>query len=540
MKNKSKYPEYLFAIPDYNPVETAEDCYFDEERANHIIDFYSQMLCLIEGVPSYPAFELNDWQKAIVGNLFGWYTPEGIRRYRESFIFCPRKNGKTPLVAGIINYVAFCVDETGGQIYSSAGEKDQAALIYRHAWGMIEQNEELKKISKSYKTSKTIEFYDGNVFYKALSADADSKHGQNAHLIVNDELHVHKKRDLIDTLDTSVASRQEPLIIDITTAGHDKETICGERYEYACNVRDGVVQDKTFLPVIYEIKKEDYFRWEDPEVWKYCNPNLGVSVSIDYLEKACCKAKRVPAKENVFRRLHLNQWTQQVTRWLSIDEWNACKHEISFDKNIIWMAGLDLSSTTDLTALCFVGFDSSGVLHWHTYPFMPQDTAHIREQQDGVNYLTWARQEKIELTKGNCIDYKTIEKRIVEYWDVYKPKELCYDRFYANEIIVNLQDEGIECTSMGQGFASMTAPCKKLEALVLEHNIAHDSHPVLRWCVGNVAVKIDESDNYRPIKASGVKRIDPVVAGLMAIGRLISCNFKRKKSKYEDEGAYWL
>ena len=532
------YPDYLQLIPDYDPVATAEDCTFDAEIAQLAIDFFAEELCLIEGVPGYPAFVLEDWQKAIIANLFGWLRPDGTRRYTEAFLMIPRKNGKTPLMAGVINHVAYNEDEPGGQIYSSAGEKNQAALIFRHVAGMIQRNPELDKRAKIYKTYKSAEFYGGDCIYNALSADANTKHGQNAHLIINDELHVHKTRDLIDTLETSTASRKQPLVIHITTAGYDKETICYEKYDYACKVRDGVINDSSFLPVIYEIKQADYDRWDDPVVWEYCNPNLGISVNRDYLEKQCQKAKAIPAKENTFRRLHLNQWTEQECRWLSVKAWQDCNVELRSDNGIIWIGGLDLSTTTDLTAFTALGFDSLGNLHWHSWPFIPKDNATKREHQDGVPYLTWARQGKITLTDGNVVDYNVIQDHILKMHQIYNFAEIAYDPYNATQMILNLQDKGIECTPYGQGIKNISPPCKALEALLLAGKIAHDDHPVLNWCVSNVTVKQDENENIKPVKPKNFKRIDIIVAGLMALGRLITENHETQESIYEERDPF--
>lgn len=533
-----KYPKYLKSIPGgYDPIATKEDCYFDNTAAEHIIKFFATQLVLAEGVPGCPNFILEEWQKAIVGNLFGWKRPDGTRRYRRGFFMIPKKNGKSPLMAGVINYVAFNEDEPGGQIYSTAGDMEQAAIIHRHASKQIQHNEEMTDNSRIYKTYHSIEFWGGDVIYKALSAEDGTKHGINAHLIIHDEVHVHKKRDLIECVDPSTASRRQPLILDITTAGFDKETICGERYEYACDVRDGVIDDKALLPIIYEIKKEDFKRWDDPIVWAYCNPNLGVSVNLDFIETACKMAKKIPAKENSFRRLHLNQWTQQQTRWLSVDTWKDCQYELISSKSIIWVAGLDLSTSIDLTCLTMLGIDSDGVLHWHCWPFMPKETAHLRELQDGVPYLTWAKQGYIELTEGNAIDFNFIEKRAKEECDRFGAVELAFDRMNATQIIQNLDAHGIEVTAYGQGFLSMNAPCKYLETQLLAGKIAHGNHPVLTWSISNVEVKQDDHDNIKPIKPKNTKRIDPVVSGLMALGRLISENRVKKKSVYETRGA---
>jgi phage terminase large subunit-like protein len=241
------------------------------------------------------------------------------------FLYVPRKNGKTPLSAGICNYVLFCDGEPGAQIYSAAAEKEQAALLYRHAVGMITQEPELDSRARIYKGHKSVVLKDdpGSVF-KVLSADADTKHGGNSHLVLIDELHAQPNRELVDVLQTSMASanRPQPLLVHITTADFDRESICNEKHDYACKVRDGIIEDESFLPIIYEVTKDD--DWKDERVWHKANPNLGVSVSLDYLRRECKRAQDTPTYENTFKRLHLNLKTQNDVRWLQLDRWDAC------------------------------------------------------------------------------------------------------------------------------------------------------------------------------------------------------------------------
>lgn len=534
-KYDGKYPDYLRLIPDYDPIATKEDCWFDIEAAELAIDFFSECLHLWEGVVGDPPFILRPWQKAIVGNLFGWKRPDGTRRYRASFIEVPRKNGKTPLMAGIVLLVAYTDGEPGAQIYSSAREREQAAIIFKHAEKMIERDPDLAARSKVYKTFRSIEFNGGDSVYKALSADADTKHGANIHCVINDELHVHKNRDLIDTLETATASRKQPLIIDITTAGWDKTTICFERYEYASKVRDGVIKDKALLPVIYEIKKEDYKKWDTIDVWKRCNPNFGISVSEEYFVRQCNKAKETPAYENTFRRLHLNQWTSLVSQWLSMAKWDLCNEKPSDSKTLDWIGGLDLSASQDLTAYVLSAFDENGKLHVHAYPFIPADIAVVKEKTDRVPYLTWHKQGFIDFTDGDVVDYDHIREKILELNRQYDVIENVYDPFNATQLVTQLHSEGLNCVSYGQGIKNMSEPSKVLEQLILKLLLAHGGHPVLTWCASNVMVKMDENENIKPVKTKGTKRIDPMIALIMTIARHISGDAKPKKSKYEDE-----
>ena len=522
------------AIAGYDPYESAGDCYFDEKAAQAVVDFFSDELELIEGKCAGKPFQLEGWQQKIVRNLFGWKRPDGTRRYREAFIFVPRKNGKTPFCAGLINYVAFCDGEPGAQIYSAAGEREQAALVFRHAAGMIARNPVLSALSRVYRTFKSIEFGGGATVYKALSADADTKHGLNAHLVINDELHVQPNRDLVDTLETATASRLQPLIVHITTAGFDRSTICYEKYDYAKKVRDGIIENPSFFPVIYEAEPTDDWRLES--TWVKANPNLGVSVELDYLRQACEEAKQIPAKENTFKRLHLNIWTEQDVRWLSQERWDTLAGRVNTETPCF--AGLDMSTTTDLTAFVLVFKDGE---RYSVKPFFfaPRENAINREKKDGVPYLTWARQGFLELTEGNVVDYDYVRRRINEIGREYEIKGIAADRWNATQLIVQLAGDGFELVPFGQGFASMSGPCKKLEEIILGENLTHDNNPVMNWCVSNVCVKEDPAENIKPIKSKKTERIDGVVALVMGLGLCIQEEVSRP-SVYENRGVSLL
>lgn len=524
-------------IPGYSPIETAGDCWFDAERAQLCIDFFQEHLCFIEGEKAGQPFDLEPWQQSILANLFGWMRPDGSRRYREAFIFVPRKNGKTPFVAGIVDMVAFVDGEAGAQLYAAAGEREQAALTYRHAAGMIARNPELAKRSRAYRTFKSIEFYDGDCVFKALSADADTKHGLNAHLVVNDELHVQKNRDLIDTLETSTASRRQPMIIHITTAGFDKHTICYEKYSYAEKVRDGSIDDPKFFPVIYEALEDD--DWTQEETWRKANPNLGVSVSLDYLKSACKEAQDVPAKENTFKRLHLNIWTEQETRWLSMSKWNACDEKCDETKLFgkPCFAGLDLSSNKDITAFVMAfQVDNSVVLIPRFW--IPKANATERERKDGVPYSVWERQGFLTMTDGNVIDYEYVIDDIMKDYEKFDVRGTAFDRFGFEAVrqrFIRVGADESKFISFGQGYLSMSPPMKELEKLVLEGAIVHNDNPVLKWMASNVAVLQDPAGNVKTNKDKSSEKIDGIVAAIMAIG-LMTIDPGPETSVYEKRG----
>jgi phage terminase large subunit-like protein len=347
-------------IPGYDPWATAlPGQRFDVNLARRAIAFFHDMLVFVEGERAGEPFDLEPWQAAIVGNLFGWIdATTGHRRYREGFVFVARKNGKSSWAAGISLYLLLCDGEPGAQVYSAAADQQQSALIFRHAMQMIAHQQRLLARTRIYRAFKSIEVPETGSIFRALTADAQTKHGLSVHGAVIDELHAHPTRDLVDVLQTATGARRQPLTVHITTSDYERVSICNEKYEYAKKVRERTIEDPSFLPVVYEAQPTD--DWADPAVWRKANPNLGVSVKQDYLERECARAKESPAYLNTFLRLHLNIRTNADVAAFDMRQWDACRGEKGFHELAAELegrecyAGLDLASTEDLTALVLV------------------------------------------------------------------------------------------------------------------------------------------------------------------------------------------
>lgn len=499
-------------LPGYDPYETGEGYWFDEDAAERACGLF-ECLKLIEGEHAGKPFHLEDWQKAIVGAMYGWKSEEtGLRRYREAFVYVPRKNGKTMIAAGLVLAAMFVDEEPGAQIYSAAAEREQAALVFRQASGMIAREPQLQSIAKVYKTFRSIEIPQTNTIYKALSADADTKHGLGAHMVIVDELHAHPNAELVDVLQTSMGSRRQPLLVHITTADYDRPSICNTKHDYAIKVRDGVFNDPSFLPVLYEASEAD--DWTDPDVWARVNPNLGVSVRQEYLERECQRAQNEPSYENTFKRLHLNIKTQQDVRWLPMSKWDACGGQPVPQGPCF--AGLDLASTTDIAALVLFWPETGSLVPWF---WVPADNAENREKRDRVPYLTWSREGLVELTPGNVIDYNYIRKQINELASTYEIQQIGYDPWNARHLAQQLQDEdGLPLTEFRQGYVSMNEPSKHFERLMMSEDLQHGGNAVLRWMASNVTAKVDPSGNIKPDKSKSTEKIDGIVASIMAVG----------------------
>jgi len=518
----------------------------DEERsaAQTAVDFFECHLRHYKGAAAGRPFLLELWEESIIRQLFGRLRPDGSRRYRTCYIEVPRKNGKSTIAAGIALYLFVADGEAGPEVYSAAGDRGQARIVFKAALAMTMRSRYVAERVVAFKHS--LETLDSTGEYRALSSDADLQHGLDVHGAVVDELHVHPTRDLGDVLTTGTGARRQPLVVAITTAGHDQHTICWEMHEYARRVIAGEIRDDSFFGAIYAADPDD--DWTSEETWRKANPNLGVSVSLDYLRQECAKAQTSPAYENTFRRLHLNQWTSQDVRWLPMDRWNecgACIDEKQLEGEVCF-AGLDLSSTTDITAFVMVFPSADGLFRVVPRLWIPSADLAQRAKRDGVPYAQWASAGYIRLMDGEVIDLSQVRSQIVDDCGRFQVREIAYDRWGASSLSQELDALGIQVIPFGQGFASMSSPTKDLLTLVLGRRIVHGGHPVMRWMADATEVRQDPAGNIKPVKPDrrkSAKRIDGIVAMIMALDRaqrhMAGCvpGAKAKgRSVYEDRG----
>lgn len=530
----SAVEQYLGLIPGYDPAADSDGCYFNPDKGQLAVDFFEKMLTHCKGEKAGQPFMLEPFQKAIVGNLFGWVRDDGLRRYREAFLYEPRKNGKTVLAAGFILYGLWCDNEEGAEIYGAASEYKQASLVFEHVRGMIRNNRDLSRRLKVYNgQSKAVVLEETMSTYRVISSDPESAHGGNTHMAVIDELHALPSSELVDTLMTSTGARRQPLIIHITTADYDRPSICNAKLSYARKVRDGIISDRSLLPVIYEAMPDD--DWRDPAVWRKANPNLGVSLSEEYLARECKRAEESAAYENTFKRLHLNIVTHNKEIWLKMEDWDACGEEVDWGEfeGMPCYAGLDLASTKDLTALALL-FPTDERDYLKLWFWAPREGARERERKDRVPYVQWANQGHITLTDGDVTDYGVLRRDINAIAEQYRIKDIAVDRlFQGAQLSTDLMDDGHTVIAFGQGFLSMAAPTAEFERRTIQHRIAHDGNPVLRWMASNVTVKLDPAGNMKPDKQKSSEKIDGIVASIMAVGRDM-VNSEDRGSVYDD------
>lgn len=501
---------------------------WDAQAAQLAVDFFPRMLSHVKGFSG--PLNLSPWQRDFVATLYGWKRADGSRRYREAICAVPRKNGKSTMCAGLALYELCCTGERGPEVYSAAGTRDQATMTFDPAAHMVRANAMLSKRLKVLDATKRIIFSEKAGIYRAIPADAASSHGFNPSAVIFDELHTQPNRDLYDVLKTGQGARQNPVFISITTAGHDRNSICWEVWDYARKVRTGVINDPHFLPLLYELPEGA--DWQDEKVWHAVNPNLGASVSLDFLREESQRAKEVAAYENTFRNLYLNQWTESLTRWLSTDAWSRCNNRTVDVEGEACYAGLDLSSTQDLSALV-LAFRRDDEIVLECRCWVPEENLHKRVRRDRVPYDVWAKQGWIIPTPGNSIDYDAIQFEINKIAKKYDLLKLAIDPWNARQLAQNLQRDGIEVVEFGQGLKYMSPAAKSFEAHVLNGEINHQGNPVLGWCVSNAVVQPDASENIKPLKGKSTDRIDLLVAAIMAIG-LMESETDERPTWYDD------
>ena len=367
----------------------------------------------------------------------------------------------------------------------------------------------------------------------------NSKHGFNTSGVVMDELHAQPNRKLYDVmLRGSGDARMQPLFFIITTAGDNQNSICWEVHCKAKDLLEGRKHDPTFYPVIYGADEGD--DWSDPKVWAKANPSLGITFGIDKVQDAFNSAKENPAEENAFRQLRLNQWVKQTIRWMPMDKWDACAFPVDPEslKGRVCYGGLDLSSTTDITAfvLVFPPEDEDDKYIVLPYFWLPADNIPLRVRRDHVMYDVWERQGFINTTEGAVIHYDFVEKFIEDLGKQYNIREIAFDRWGATQMVQDLDGMGFTVVQFAQGFQSMSPPTKELMKLVLEKRIAHGGHPVLRWMMDNIYIKQDPAGNIKPDKEKSTEKIDGAVAMIMALDRAIRCGGDGGGSVYNSRG----
>lgn len=485
---------------------------FDEDAAQFAIDFFA-LLRLPDGAAAGQPFILQPWQSFIVGSLAGWLRTDGRRRFSYALVEVARANGKSPLAAGIGLLGLIADREAGAQIYSAATTRDQAKIVFNDAVRMAEQAPTLWK--QLLKTVNNLAHVKSSSYFRPLAAEASKMDGLRVHIALVDELHEHSNGEVMAKLRTGMKSSQ-PLLFAITTAGYDRHSVCWDEHEIAVKILEGTLDNDSYFAYVATLDDGD--EWTDEECWPKANPSLGVTVRIETLREEAALARQIPAQENDFKRLRLNLWTQQSSRWLTAELWE--------EGSVAPLEPLDgracyagVHATNDMAAIVLWFPDAAAGGDAQAHFFLPADKAADLEKQENAPYAAWAGDEYIELSEGNVVDYDLLVKRLVSLGEKYEIREVALHSYGRANLETHLQDEGFTVAAMSSGMAQMSAPTLELERLLLARKLRHGGNPVLRWMAGNIAVRTDSEGHKRPDDEASGGRIGGLRALIMAIGR---------------------
>jgi phage terminase large subunit-like protein len=465
-------------------------------------------------------FALRPWQEAPVRRLFGAMRPDGVtRQYRKTFWALPRKQGKTEVVAGGGLFLLMGQGKPNRKVYTASGDTKQAKLIFDAACDMIGADPTLEANTVIYSGYKRIEYPAGRSTLEVLSSVPKSKHGLGPTDVLIDEFHVVDEK-LVNVLTTGFGARKDPLTWMITTAGHDRTSLCWDEWQYALNVLNGVIDDPTYLPVIFAADPKD--DWNDEAVWRKAMPALGDFCSLEFIREEYRKAKERPRFQNSFRQLYLNQWTEQAERWLDVGRWNECG---TLDPATLpgreCYAGLDLGVTGDMAALGMAFPNELGGYDLAARFWVPRDGAWRDEKYNSVNYDLWEKLGFLTFTDGEATDFDRIEDDLVAQDALTPFRKLFADRAYATQMLHRLQNVHGWNNVFGvpQGPVTLNEPMVRLENMILSREVRHANNPVLTWNVANATARKGSTGLMHLDKSSRTNRIDGlagVLNGLVA------------------------
>ena len=521
---KEPRPKGYPKLKNYKPSQfMLPTSHYDKKKADRAVTFIEN-LCHTKGKWAGTPFWLLPWQEQLIRDIFGIVKPDGNRQFRTAFVEICKKVGKSELAAAVALYLLYADNEPSAEVYGAAADRQQASIVFDVAKQMVEMSPALMKRSKLMGATKRIVNYSNAGYYQVLSAEVGGKHGFSVSGLVFDEIHTQPNRQLYDVLTKgSSDARQNPLHFIITTAGNDRHSIAYELHTKAVDILEGRRVDPTFYPVVYGLKDDE--DWEDEANWYKVNPSLGYTVDIERLRDAYREAKQNPADEITFKWLRCNMWVSSTVAWIPDAIYMRGNEPIDIDAlaGRDCYAGLDLSSTGDITALVliFPPRDEEEKYVLLPYFWIPEETIPRRVKANSVPYDIWEKQGYIMSTEGNVIHYDFIEKFIMDLSEKYHILEIAVDRWNATQMIQNLEGEGFTIVPFGQGFSSMSAPTKEFYRLLMEGRIIHGGNPVLRWMAGNVVIDTDPAGNIKVTKAKSKEKIDGIVAAIMALDRCI-------------------
>lgn len=498
------------------------------DEANKALRFYSNVLKLNGGDFEGKPFELLPWQKFVVGSLFGWHGVDGYRRFRVAYVETAKGSGKSPLAAGVGMKGLVADNEPRAEVYSAATKKDQAMILFRDAVAMVDQSPELsKRLQKSGTGERcwNLAYTAQGAFFRPISSD-DGQSGPRPHIGLIDELHEHKTNTVVEMMRAGTKSRRQALIFMITNAGHNRMGPCWGYHEYGAKVAAGEVQDDAFFPYVCSLDEDDD-PFADESCWSKANPSLQDAdlPGMKYIREQVVEAKGMPSKEAIVRRLNFCQWTDAESPWISGEVWREAQRDFDWQdlRGRRAVAGLDLSSTTDLTGLVFLVEPVEDGEPWLLVPFawLPDVELQRKADTDRVPYIQWRAEGYLDTTPGRAISKRVILQKLSAMCEFFEIVAVGYDRWRIEDLLAMAADDGISLPEMkpvGQGYKDFSPALETFERMLLNGEIAHAGHKVLDWCMSNAVIEQDGAENRKLSKDKATGRIDLAVAAVMAAG----------------------
>lgn len=510
-------------MPKAEAVKQGLKYYFDQDKADHAVRFFEEFLTHSKGQFAGKPFTLLDWQKSdVIEEIFGWMRTESdTRKYRVGYIEVPKKNGKSTLLSGIGLYATVADGEMSAECYGCATSREQAGIVYKQMKELVESSPYLSEMLEVIDSRKTIAYIPTHSFWKVISSDAGRQEGLNIHSLCYDEIHSAKDRKLWDAVRYGGISRSQSLILAITTAGVDRNSIGFELHEHAMKVRLDPSYDEQFFAYVAAAAPEDDYR--DPEVWRAANPSWDVTMDEESFRADVRDAEQSNSRLASFLRYRLNVWTQgDGNRFIKLDQWEKCKADSGIlGSDRIWYAGLDLAQTWDCNAFVAVSKASDGVFDVLCRFWIPGENAGVRSQKDGVPYTTWAKEERygLTLTPGNTCDYDFIKRDILKFCKERTVRMIAVDPHNSHYLVQQLQAEGLNVQGFSQGFTNMNPGTRLTETIIAQGRLRTNDNPILNWMAGNATTKENAEGYVKVVKPSPTSplRVDGVVAMIMAI-----------------------
>ena len=503
---------------------------FNKDRATHVCKVI-EMLPHVKGKWAGTPIHLEPWQVFILVAVFGWVDGDGMRRFNTVYIEVARKNAKSTLTSAVGLYCLTFDDEAGAECYSAATTRDQARIVFQDAQRMVKMSAGFRERTGAKAHAHAVTCEATNSSFKALSAEGSTLDGLNIHFASVDELHAHKTRAVWEVLETGTGARTQPLLWAITTAGSDRSGICYEQRAYVIKLLNGSAKDDSYFGIIFTIDDDD--DWTDPKCWQKANPNFGVSVNPQDLERKARKAVQMPSATNGFLTKHLDVWVNADTAWMNMVAWENCgDDEKTLDDFEDWelILGLDLASKVDIASLSYL-FRKGKKYGLVVENFLPEETI---EASKNSQYDGWEQSGRLISTPGNVIDYDIIEQRIENAAKRFNLLECAYDPFQATQLSTRMIEQGIEMVEVRPTTLNFSEPMKELEKIVISDELVHDNCPVMNWMVSNTVCHRDAKDNIYPRKEFDDNKIDGVVATVTALSRFM--NREDGTSVYEHKG----